>query len=442
VWTALVTLTAFGSFGVYFGVILRNPDFDLTAFIIRGVYMFVLAVLLGYVGFHDQRLLRELRILASWPQAVAQDAESLARELLVYAGPLLEAPRVILAWTEQDAPWRRVAIWGTASWEHERHSGSAPLVDAGLRDRSFIRSARQPSRTMARERGLPHLVAWSGESLDREFADRFSIRGALSVPIHGESFEGRLFFLDKVDSTLDDLVLAEIVAGIVAARFDAFYLTEQLRHAAATEERIRLARDLHDGVLQSFTGVALRLAAVRRVLRRDPAAAADALQSAQDVLASEQRDLRFFIQELRPTLFALVDERELGARLRDLAQQMEREWDLRVALDVRLADGLPPALCRDLYHLVREALVNAARHGTASAARVRLDAEGQEGIVVTIADNGRGFPFTGEYSGSELAERDLGPKTLRERVQAMQGTLTLQSSDAGAELYIVLPGAA
>jgi len=76
--------------------------------------------------------------------------------------------------------------------------------------------------------------------------------------------------LDKIDSTFDDLILSEIVAGVIAARLDAFYLAEQLRQAAATEERIRLARDLHDGVLQSFTGIALRTAVWYGPLYRRP----------------------------------------------------------------------------------------------------------------------------------------------------------------------------
>ena len=176
--------------------------------------------------------------------------------------------------------------------------------------------------------------------------------------------------LDKAEPTLDDLVLTEIVGGVIAARLDAFFLTEQLRQASATEERIRLARDLHDGVLQSFTGIALRLAAIRRMMDSDPAAAIAALEDTQRMLASEQRDLRFFIQELKPAA-AAPESAPLEARLHELAQRMEREWDLRVELQLGdQSDCLPVALGRDIYHIVREALVNAARHGSASLARV------------------------------------------------------------------------
>jgi len=147
------------------------------------------------------------------------------------------------------------------------------------------------------------------------------------VGTQGESFTGRLFVLDKADPTLDDLILTEIVGGVIAARLDAYYLTEQLRQTSATEERIWLARDLHDGMLQSFTGIALRLAAIRRLTDSDRAAAISAVEDAQRMLASEQRDLRFFIQELKPAA-APPEGATLEARLDELAQRMERELNV------------------------------------------------------------------------------------------------------------------
>jgi signal transduction histidine kinase len=442
-WTAVVTLGAFFSLGIYFGLVQGNPDFDVRAFIIRGVYMIVLAVLLGYVGAHDQRVLRELRLLASWPPTGSRDVESLARELLAYAGHLLEVPRVLLAWTEQDAPWHRVAVWTRGAWEHQRLEASVPVVARTIRDLAFIHNAGYGGRTLVREDDLPRLVVWTGDSIDRAFAEQFAISSALSIPIHGESFDGRLFFLDKADATLDDLMLSEIAAGMLAARFDAFYMTEQLRQTAATEERIRLARDLHDGVLQSFTGIALKMAAARRIMQTDSAGATAALEDVQQILASAQRDLRFFIEDLKPNLLPVEKSKALDARLAELARRMEREWDLRVRLQLEVdLDQLTSSMCWELYHLVREALINAARHGAASAAHVRLVPSEAGIIAISIADNGHGFAFSGRYTGDELATLELGPKTLRERVTAMHGSLTLESGPSGSELHITLPIAA
>lgn len=439
VWTATIVISVFFGFGIYFGIILQDPAFDLRGFIIRSVYLFVLAGLFGYVGTQDRRTAREMSRLATWPSAVHPDTESLVRDLIAYAAPLLDAPKVILAWSEIDTPWRRLAAWDRGVWTHERQPAEAQLVAGALADRAFICRRGFDGRTLVQEPNGFRLATWEGRAIDPDFSRRFAPRTVLSVPVHGESFTGRLFALDKADPTLDDLLLAEIAAGVIAARLDAAFLTEQLRQASATEERIRLARDLHDGVLQSFTGVALRLAAIRHMMDRDHAEAVAALEDAQRMLASEQRDLRFFIQELKPAAVP-PESAALEVRLDELSQRMEREWDLRVELSFDgQGAGLPPSLCRDIYHIVREALVNAARHGAATRARVALSPAGPDNVRIAIADNGRGFPFTGRYSGDELARRNLGPRNLRDRVQAMQGSLTLESGPAGAELDVILP---
>jgi signal transduction histidine kinase len=437
-WTAIIVSAAFFGFGVYFAVVLDDPTFDLRALIIRGVYLIVLAGLLAYVGTQDQRTLREMWSLAAWPTSLQHDAAAVARDLVSYAAPLLDAPTVVLAWVEHDTPWRWFGTWRRGDWSHQRDSADLELVHDTLRDRAFIHTVRPRRRTLVLEGTGPQLDLWHGEPLARSWLERFGSDSVVSVPIPGQSFTGRLFVLDKADATLDDLVLAEVVAGVMAGRLDAFHLTEELRHAAATEERIRLARDLHDGVLQSFTGVALRLAAIRRSMESNPSGAASALQDVQKVLAVEQRDLRFLIQELRPSA-AAADATPFSLRLDELARRMEREWDLRVDLTDARAGDVPAEVARDMYHIVREALVNAAKHGGATRVRVSIAGDGSAGVALTIVDNGRGFPFTGRRNLDELARLSIGPKTLRERVAAMNGSLAVESGPMGASLAIGLP---
>jgi signal transduction histidine kinase len=230
------------------------------------------------------------------------------------------------------------------------------------------------------------------------------------------------------------LLLAEVVASMVAIRLDHVSLAARLARAAADAERVRLSRDLHDGVLQALTGIALRLEAVRRV--RDAGQATAGLEEVQRLIVQEQRDLRFFIGELRPS--ATVEEGlgRLPARLADLVDRLQRQWGLEV--DLEIAAPVPEPLARDVYHQVREALVNAARHGAADRARVRVG--GDAGAVrLSIEDRGRGFPFAGRFSGAELAARGEGPKSLRERVDALGGALTLDARPGATRLEITLP---
>jgi signal transduction histidine kinase len=243
--------------------------------------------------------------------------------------------------------------------------------------------------------------------------------------------------------TSDDLVLGEIVAGVMAARLDRFYLNQRLQESVATEERIRLARDLHDGVLQSLTGIGLRLAAVRGLLDESPEAARGSLEALQGLIAREQRDLRFFIQELKPPPLDVAGEApSLAASVAELLRRIEAEWGLRAELETHgLEEPIPEGLAREIYQMVREALVNAVRHGEATKVRIRIEREVEGGLTLQVSDDGRGFPFEGRYTHADLAARRLGPRTLLERVGALRGSLEIESSAEGARLSIAVPSA-
>jgi signal transduction histidine kinase len=109
------------------------------------------------------------------------------------------------------------------------------------------------------------------------------------------------FSLDQRSLTADDLVLGEIVAGHLAASLDHIVVSRHLRQAAAAEARARLSRDLHDGVLQSLTGAALKLETVQRLWETHQQAAREGLSEIQHLIAQEQRGLRFLIRDAKLT---------------------------------------------------------------------------------------------------------------------------------------------
>jgi signal transduction histidine kinase len=269
---------------------------------------------------------------------------------------------------------------------------------------------------------------------------RLDANAVIAAPLPGETLHGWLFFLDKRTVSADDLGLSRIVSGIVASRLDLHYLLRRLRDSAATEERIRLARDLHDGVMQSLTGIALRLAALQRQVAEEPRQALQSIEETRRLIVLEQQDLRFFIEDLKPPLPGSDGEqRTLKERLEALRTRVEQEWNLEVELPRAQWDSIPDALAREIYFIVREALVNSVRHGNASRVTVRAT-DARDGCVgVEITDNGRGFPFEGTLSQKELASSSLGPRSICERVAGLHGVLTLDSGPSGARLIVELP---
>ena len=150
--------------------------------------------------------------------------------------------------------------------------------------------------------------------------------------------------------------------------------------------------------------------------------------------------MRSLIRQLSAASFAEEPAQPgLVARLRALAERAEDEWGLHVHLTVERLDTPVPALLREqIYHMVHEALVNVWRHANASAASVDLCTHDHR-VEISIADDGRGFPFQGCYELDTLNEMGIGPKTLKERVAALGGTLVIDSNDRGARLAIRLP---
>jgi len=262
----------------------------------------------------------------------------------------------------------------------------------------------------------------------------------LSVRVHGEGVDGRLMFLDRPTMTPGDLILSQIVANRTASSMEYFYRMRRQQQAVVTEERLRLARDLHDSLLQSLTAANLQLQSIGRLIADEPKDARKRVRALQRLISENQQELRGLIQSLHgTTLRSLSVEVDLASRLAELRRHIEKEWGLLVDMQLKgESRRLNGAIAWELYLLINEAVVNAARHGQAS--EVRVDLEILNGCLqIIIADNGRGFSFQGHYDHTALSDRNLGPKSLRERVTALGGTLAIRSSQGGALLEITIP---
>jgi signal transduction histidine kinase len=195
-------------------------------------------------------------------------------------------------------------------------------------------------------------------------------------------------------------------------------LREAAREAERERERARLARDLHDSLAKSVEGLGLTAATLARRIERDPgAAAALAGQLAADarLAAGEARGL---LCELRAG-----DGLPLAAALEREAEAVRTRAGLAGATHAEPGEDPPPAACRELVLIAREALRNVERHARATRVDVALRREGRE-VLLEIADDGCGIPAAAA-SGARGVDGHFGVVGMRERAAQAGGTLEL-----------------
>jgi len=416
---------------------LSDPAFEGSRVVIREAYLGVIAALLVYLGVYQQRLRFELASLAAWPRELASRLDDLLRVTLAHAAGVLGTPRVLLVWEESEEPWVYTATWAGDAYTAERSAPGAFTIPGTeeLRNTSFfVRGEGEsilvydPARSTVTER--------MSNPVGADFRARFALSSAIVVSIESETLGAHLVIPELRTATADDLALAHIAGRLVLATLEQFLFVQQVRQTASAEERLRISRELHDGIVQSLGGVGLQLQAIRAQLP-ESSHAAERLGHVQRVVEHDQRELRTIVRELRPH-----DAREgivvLADELLRMSERFPLEWGLEVDVEMPMPVEVPGPLAHELCRIVNESLSNAARHGGASQARVRLTASA-EAVDVCVSDNGRGFSFTGRHDLGMLERAGRGPRTLQERVMNLRGSLTVDSTTSGASIEVRIP---
>lgn len=213
---------------------------------------------------------------------------------------------------------------------------------------------------------------------------------------------------------------------IVAAVRDA---TERQR-LALLDERERIAKELHDGVIQGLYAVGMTLQATH-ARAEEADAVRTRLDGAIESIDAAIRDLRNYIFGLRPGILA---DRQLDSALRELAREFEERSGVVTVVDVdpAMASQFASASTQ-LIQIAREGLSNVARHAQASTCRLSLVRRGNHAMLA-IDDDGRGFDPQQVRAGGQ------GLRNMRERVKAISGDVTVHSSSAqGTTIEIRLP---
>jgi signal transduction histidine kinase len=226
---------------------------------------------------------------------------------------------------------------------------------------------------------------------------------------------------------------------IAVAIVNDFPTREEIEHTATQNERLRLARELHDGVLNSLAGAALQVQATVRLIGQDPLGAQERLRDIQQMITEQQRELRTWIESMRQGRFAPIPApADLLMGLKSLCRRATTGSGPIVDLTASDFAHIPPSLVHHVYRLVEESISNIVRHARADTAWVDVRIWRQD-VVITVEDDGRGFPFHGRYDLAQLNAKRWGPLTLKERVGLLHGQLVLTSKRSGSRIEMRLP---
>lgn len=257
----------------------------------------------------------------------------------------------------------------------------------------------------------------------------------LGVPVRLKNRTiGNLYLTDKVapdDFNEDDQRLVELFALHAAIAIENARLHEAVQHLAVVDERERIGKDLHDGIIQTLYAISLSLEDVPELMDIHSAEAEDRVDRAIDTLNGAIAELRQFVVGLRPEL---VDTTDFGGLLAALAEQVRQNHVMDV--DLELPHGrieIPAHAKGELLQIAREALSNTARHAHATTSRVVLRREGKQ-LRMELTDDGKGFDSKAAAPGVHL-----GLANMRDRASRLGGTLEIESGSGGTTIIVLVP---
>ena len=417
------------------------------AHLVRPAYLVALGYLIGYLGEHERRSKRKLGFMLELTTAFRRNRAPgwgltrLMRRVLHY----FDAPRALLVLRDPESG-------NFFTWDMSRRGGrlhvrlriteadpiSFPFAGPS---EALLAYASAPGAGAAlcydvvngrhRRVSVPEIRLPDGEA----------VPALLAVPVliqrepRGRAVvvrEGRPRF------TREDLEFLLVVVGQAATGFEAMRLQEKAEEVAVLEERARIARDLHDGFIQSLAGIDLRAEACRKMIDRDPARLPHELEELQQMVERGYREVRHYLNVLRS---ASREAHDLHATLEQVAAEFSIRERLRVTLELPSdQSALPPSTAYELTQIVREALRNAVRHGGAKDATVKLTTYGTH-CALLIHDNGRGFKAPSGVVGADgVVQAAAVPWSIRERTAALGGTLRVCSQlGQGVEIHVVVP---
>lgn len=221
------------------------------------------------------------------------------------------------------------------------------------------------------------------------------------------------------------LLFSLLVIAEQNSRRKAEALTQQVKTLAATLERTRIAREIHDSLGHSLTTLDVQLELAQRLQERDTDKTKQSLQVAKQLTHQCLTEVRRSVQTMRG------DEFDLEDAIATLIHSIQQNPSLRLHLDLHLPP-LPTQIGHQLYCIIQEGLTNVQKHAQATTVLLK-GKQNSDGITIVLEDDGQGFQVQAEQTG-------FGLRGMQERAQILGGWFTVHSSPGeGTSLQVVIP---
>ena len=440
-----------------FPQLVETNDLAWNRIIVRAAYLLITGALAGFFAEQDKAQRAEMAAIAEAMQQARVDlglggSVRALSTMLLHAFDAPAADVVIHEWsTNRAVLWHVVAPRGG-----DAATASRVDLQPGEEDRwlfadhatTWHADGARPG-TMVRVRAVQP-GAWLLRTIDMQLPDHLPPQPFSSVTVTNiglnDEWRGRVYLYDAAarGTLARQLHFLDLLTIHVAPALTNVVLLRRLRSQAGAAERARVARELHDGTIQSLFGIEMKLEALRRhaLVRRagsddgqEQSKLAGSLNEIQDLLRAEILGMRELMQALRPVELDAVHQ--LPDVLASVVERFRRDSGISARF-VSNADALhlTPAASIEVVRIVQEALANVRKHSRARNVLVRLTTLGDL-YTLTIEDDGRGFEFSGSLSHDELDRARTGPAIIKERTRLLGGHLTVESTPGeGARIEI------
>ena len=407
-----------------------GPLFEWNRFLLRPTYLLVLGYMMAYWGGREIRLKRQLSLLRevtglSNPRLGVTHTLGAA---MLRLRSFYDAETCMLVWSDEKTSNHYMMTCARGDGGQPPRAEQIPAELARLLrslpdNLSVVYKARRSARHIGRrfrervrrlsgpERGE------SGRAEVKALASRLEAESFISVPAYFRNqIAGRLYLTGRrgIFESTDAEYLQQLVRQ-VAPMLDNIRLLERLALSAAEHERQRLARDIHDSVIQPYLGLQYRLAAIRNKLASGGDNVAEEIERLFESTAAEVNGLRGFVRGLKDTDGQRDD---LASAVRRFAAQFGEDYriDVRVEFDGRL--NVNDRLAAEVIRFVHEGLSNVRKHTRAARATLRLGCAERHCFIRIEND--------GADAGDGRTPPGFTPRSITERARELGGSVRVE----------------